>query len=91
VSSFDLLSKYMLITELRFDTICTLYWVTKIMVRAVSNVHASRIWPAGRRFPTPGLETHYICIVKPEFSILHWFHLMFGNHTKFVLPRSDSR
>jgi len=46
----------MLITELRFDTTCTLYWVTKILVRAISNVHGGRIWPAGRKFPTPGID-----------------------------------
>ena len=30
----------------------TLTWVTKILLRAISNVHPGRIWPAGRRFPT---------------------------------------
>ena len=34
---------------------CTLTWVTKIMLRAISNVHAGRIGPAARRFPTPAL------------------------------------
>jgi len=36
---------------------CTLAWVTNILVRALSNVRASRIWPAGRRFPTPMLKS----------------------------------
>ena len=31
---------------------CALTWVTKILLRAISNVHESHIWPAGRRFPT---------------------------------------
>jgi len=31
-------------------------WVTQILMRAISNVHAGRIWPAGRRFPTPALD-----------------------------------
>ena len=35
---------------------CALSWVTKILMRAISNVHAGRIWPAGRRFSTPGLN-----------------------------------
>jgi len=25
-------------------------------MRAISNVHAGRIWPEGRRFPTPALQ-----------------------------------
>jgi len=36
--------------ELRFDAICTLTLVTKVMLWAISNVNA------GRRFPTPGLD-----------------------------------
>jgi len=32
---------------------CALTWVTKTLMQAISNVHAGRIWPAGRRFPTP--------------------------------------
>ena len=43
--------------ELRLDWLLyTLTWVTKILMRAISNVHAGRIWPAVRRFPTPVLE-----------------------------------
>jgi len=37
----------------------TLNWVTKILLRALSNVHAGHIWPAGRRFPTPVLEPRW--------------------------------
>jgi len=40
----------MLIKELCFDTICTLYWMMKILMQALSNVHA------GRRLPTPVLD-----------------------------------
>jgi len=35
---------------------CTLNWVTKILMQAIPNVHAGRIWPMGRRFPTSGLH-----------------------------------
>jgi len=35
---------------------CTLAWVTNILVRALSNVRAGRIRPAGRRFLTPVLK-----------------------------------
>jgi len=51
VTSLDLLSNaYLLIIELRFDTM--LYsnlGTTKILMRAISNIHA------GRRFSSPGL------------------------------------
>jgi len=49
-----LLSEYLLIIEL-----CLLYsnlGVTKIMMQAISNVHAGHIWPAGLRFPNPSLQ-----------------------------------
>jgi len=48
VTSLDLLSKYLVIMEIRFDAMLysTLTWVTRILVRAISNVHG------GRRFPT---------------------------------------
>jgi len=53
VISLDLLSKYLLMMELRFDAILYSTWVIKILMRAATNVHAVHIWPAGRRFPTP--------------------------------------
>jgi len=56
VSSLNVLFKYLLLTELRFDTMLYSNLVAKILMRAISNVHASRIWPAGRRFPTPNLN-----------------------------------
>ena len=34
---------------------CTLYWVTKILMLAISNVHTGCICPTGRRFPNPVL------------------------------------
>ena len=34
---------------------CTLTWVMKILMWAISNVHVDRIWPAGRRFPIPAI------------------------------------
>jgi len=36
--------------ELHFDAMLHTSWVTKILMRAISNVHA------GRRFPTPALQ-----------------------------------
>jgi len=27
------------------------------------------------------LETHYNLMVSMDFGILHWLHLIFGNHT----------
>jgi len=36
--------------ELRFDAMFTLTWITKIVMQAISNVHA------GQRFPTPDIE-----------------------------------
>jgi len=42
--------------ELRFEAILYSTWVTKNLMRAISNVHAGRIWPADRRFPTPAVE-----------------------------------
>jgi len=41
--------------EVRFDEILDSNLVTKILMLTISNVHAGGIWPAGRRFPTPGL------------------------------------
>jgi len=35
---------------------CTLTWITKILMRTISNVHGGRIWPADRGFPTPALN-----------------------------------
>ena len=42
---------------------CTLTLVTKILMRAISNVHTGRISPVGRRFSTPGLKNDH-----PAFS-----------------------
>jgi len=38
-----------------FTRCCTLTRVINILMQTLSNVHAGRIWPAGRRFPTPVL------------------------------------
>jgi len=46
---------------------CALNWVTKILMRAISNVHAGRIWSAGRRFPIPALME--ICAVSIELLL----------------------
>jgi len=45
VTSFDLLSKYLLVIELRFDAmLCS--------IMGKENSDADRIWIVGRRFPT---------------------------------------
>jgi len=57
-TSLDSLSTSLL-TSLSWSIVlsrcCVLTWVTKILMRAKSNLHAGRIWPAGRRFPSPDL------------------------------------
>jgi len=53
VTSLDLLSKYLLVMELRFGKILYSNLVIKILMRAISNVHADCIWPAEHRFPIP--------------------------------------
>jgi len=62
VTSLDLLSKYLLIVELRIDVILYLTWGIKILMRAMTNVHA------GRRFPTPVLKAG--CNKKPPSLIV---------------------
>jgi len=37
---------------------CTLTYLTKILMRVLSNAHAGHIWPTGRRFLAPDLMTH---------------------------------
>jgi len=41
---------------LHFDAMLCSNLVTKILMRAMSNVHVGHSWPAGRRFPTPDIE-----------------------------------
>jgi len=53
VTSLDLLSKYLLVMKLRFGKILYSNLVIKILMRAISNVHAGCIWPAEHRFPIP--------------------------------------
>jgi len=55
VTSLDLLSKYLLVMELRFGKILYSNLVINILMRAISNVHAGCIWPVDRRFPIPVL------------------------------------
>jgi len=43
---------------------CTLNWVMKIPMRALSNVHAGHIWPTGRRFPILDLKASSRVIVS---------------------------
>jgi len=50
VASLDLLSKYLLIIELRFDAILYSNLCNENPDGVISNVHA------GRRFPIPGLS-----------------------------------
>jgi len=33
--------------------------VMKVLLRAIFNFHAGRIWPADRRLPTPGLAFNF--------------------------------
>jgi len=58
---------------------CTLSWVTQSLMRAILNLHADRIWPAGRRFPTPASnkqhslsesqrKQNYTCEVSIDFA-----------------------
>jgi len=67
VTSPDLLSKHLLTKKLHFDAVCTLTWVTKILMRVIPNVHAGT-------FPTPGLWhsglKHYIlyCLENDNFK-----------------------
>jgi len=39
---------------------CLLTGVKNILMRNISNVYADRIWPAGRRFPTPDLTSNIV-------------------------------
>ena len=48
--------KCLLIMELRFDMILYSNLVTTTLTLAISNVHAGRIWPMGRQFPTPDVK-----------------------------------
>jgi len=68
VTSPDLLSKYLLVMELRFGKILYSNLVIKILMWAISNVHAARIWSAGRRFPIPDLDTVLISIFNLRIS-----------------------
>jgi len=49
-TSLDFLSKCLLVTEFRFEAMCS-YLGNEILIRFISNIHADRIWPADRRFP----------------------------------------
>jgi len=42
--------------ELRFDAMMYSNLGMEILMRVMPNVHAGRIWPAGRRFLTPALK-----------------------------------
>jgi len=53
--------------EFRFDAIGTLNWLTKIVMRAISNVNAGRIWPVGRRFPIPVVRYSTLFYELPHF------------------------
>ena len=70
MTSLDLIFKYLLILELRFDTMLYSNLRTKIPTRAISNVHAGRIWPqVSRPWPMP--------LTLQVF--LHWCGLIFCN------------
>jgi len=63
--SIDINCKYLLTMELRFNSLLyTRTWVTKILMRTISNVHAGRIWPTGSRFPTPVLYQPSLCFFQ---------------------------
>ena len=63
---------------------CTLTLVTKILMRAISNVHVDRIWLAGRRFLTPVIK----CNVwwKRTFLPLATILALHHKHMKLVKP-----
>jgi len=60
------------IMELRFLSFfswcCTLTWVMKILMWAISNVHTGRIRPVGHRCPAPDLDKsrNYLWSVLPD-------------------------
>jgi len=60
VTSLDLLSTYLIVMELRFGNILYSNLVIKIMMQAISNVHAGCILPMDRRFPIPVLGRFYV-------------------------------
>jgi len=53
--------KYLLNTELRFDTILhsTVNWVMKRLMQAISNVNAGRSFPTNLLFMFPSCEPHH--------------------------------
>jgi len=58
-TSLGLLSSCLFFMEFRLDASrCVVTWVTRSLMPAVLNVHAGRICPAGRRFPTSALKDH---------------------------------
>jgi len=50
MTSLDLLLSPCLSWSFVLTQCWSLHRVTKILIRAISNVHAGRIWPGGRRF-----------------------------------------
>jgi len=59
VPSLDLFSKYQLIMDLRLDAMLYSNFAIKIMLRAIWNVNAGRIWPEDCRFPTPDVNEDF--------------------------------
>ena len=43
----------LLVTSFVLTRCCVLTWAKKMLTRAILTVHASRLWPADRRFSTP--------------------------------------
>jgi len=69
VISLDLLPKCLLIMELGFDAMLLSNLGMKIVMRAIPNVHAGRIWPASRRLPTPVIRECAHFVVSTHISL----------------------
>jgi len=63
VTSLDLVSNTCLSWSFVLTRCCTLTWVTKILIRAISNVYA------GCRFPTPVLNNWQCLFCLPTQNI----------------------
>jgi len=76
---------------------CALVWVTKILMRTISNIHVDCIWPAGRRFTTPDLCDHACTVSLKTWALLLctrntiriWKQSCCSHLFSFYTPRND--